>query len=122
MLNAPARKASASPSPMMISGTARTRVAEVIAYQEPNAPDQSARNAGPDSYPDSSSPAASANNPARSAAAPTTHPDGRTEPQPPASMSAPSSSLVAPAGPSSSVPLRAITIRVASASTSSRSL
>ena len=36
MLRAPPRKASAMPRPMMISGTARTSVAEVRAYQEPD--------------------------------------------------------------------------------------
>ena len=41
---------------MRMSGTARTSVAEVSAYQEPNAPDQSAPSAAPASYPASSRP------------------------------------------------------------------
>jgi hypothetical protein len=47
MLNTPARKPSAMPSPIRMSGTARTRVVEVKAYHEPNAPLQSAVSAAP---------------------------------------------------------------------------
>src|SRR5262245_64600651 len=78
MLKAPPRKARASPSPMRMSGTARTSVAEVSAYQEPKAPDQRAPSAAPESYPASSSPHARTTSPARSAAAPTTQPEART--------------------------------------------
>ena len=56
MLSAPARKASAIPRPMTMSGIARTSVAEVSAYHEPNAPRQSAPSAAGASYPASCRP------------------------------------------------------------------
>src|SRR6266498_2862707 len=69
MLRAPLRKASAIPSPMMMSGTARTRVADVSAYHEPNAPCQSAPRASSASYPARRRLSASARSPSPSAAA-----------------------------------------------------
>src|SRR6266436_867616 len=65
MLSAPARKANAIPIPM--SGTARTRVADVKAYHEPAAPCHSAASAASASYPASSRPAASTARPRRTA-------------------------------------------------------
>src|SRR5262245_16905837 len=67
MLSAPARKASAMPRPIRMSGTARTRVAEVSAYHEPKAPRQSAPIAAAASYPASWSPAASRTTPSSTA-------------------------------------------------------
>src|SRR5688572_16636788 len=78
MLKAPPRKASAIPSPMMMSGTARTSVADVIAYQEPKAPFQSAPSAAVASYPPSCRPAARTATPSAIAAAATATPGRRT--------------------------------------------
>src|SRR6476659_1155897 len=63
MLSAPPRKASAMPRPMMMSGIARTSVAELSAYHEPNAPRHSAPSAATASYPASWRPAASSRTP-----------------------------------------------------------
>src|ERR1044072_7785762 len=71
MLSAPARKASAIPSPIRMRGIARTNVAEVIAYQEPNAPLHSADNATAASYPDTSSQTTSTSSPLTTAASAT---------------------------------------------------
>ena len=65
MLSAPARNEMARPRPIAISGMARTIVAELIAYQEPNAPRQRAPNAAPASYPSSASPRPRMASPAR---------------------------------------------------------
>src|SRR6185312_17424379 len=54
--------------PMMMRGTARTRVAEVNAYQEPNAPLNSAASAVPGSYPARYRPVASRPRPIATAA------------------------------------------------------
>src|SRR5712691_10181108 len=75
MLRAPPWKASAMPSPMMMRGTDRTRVAEVSAYQEPNAPCQRAPSAATASYPAKCSLSASSSSPKPSAA---TEPLART--------------------------------------------
>src|SRR6266550_2880461 len=69
MLRAPLRKASAIPSPMMMSGTARTSVVEVSAYHEPNAPCQRAPSAARASYPARCRLSASARRPKARAAA-----------------------------------------------------
>src|SRR3954463_10065427 len=68
MLKEPPRNAIAIPSPMRMSGTARTRVAEVNAYQEPNAPLNSAPSATPGSYPARYRPALSRVSPISTAA------------------------------------------------------
>jgi hypothetical protein len=49
MLSAPPRNASAIPSPITMSGTARTSVAELKAYHDPNYPCQSAECAAAES-------------------------------------------------------------------------
>src|SRR6188472_4128517 len=68
MLNEPPRNAIAMPNPMRMSGTARTRVAEVNAYQEPNAPLNNATSAIPGSYPARYRPPDNKVNPMRTAA------------------------------------------------------
>src|SRR5215207_115328 len=51
MLSTPARNARATAAPVSRSGTARTRVADVNAYQDPNEPLQSAASPRPTGYP-----------------------------------------------------------------------
>ena len=107
---------------MTMSGTARTSVADVKAYQEPNAPVHSAPSAAIGSKPASCQPQRQ-HREADEQRAQRDQPPARAHgDQAPVTIMAPIVSRVAPAGGSTNSPRLATRTRVASASTSSRSL